>query len=301
MSAEPVRTPAQGSRLPEFQGQGDFFSYLSTEQMEAVLRAESFGEYTGERLFSQKPQIYDLVVHLLGQIPRPGLRTIAKLAGVSVNTVRGLRDNEPLAIDTVRAKTAENLAVAVLDMSERLRTESDTLPIAQVAMTMAISVDKLQLLTGGATQRVEIKDVTDIEDFNEYVSQLPKKAKVIDVPAMGLGGGNSCAKGEPDPGSVAPSDDTESFALPGSNREDGEDDTVLDTGSSVPADVPHVPQGIRGGEGVANFDPPPQHPMHSSTAEIEAKGPLSEPSPASGPGGAGDAGKTPGQPEEELS
>ncbi|MEI6035244.1 MAG: hypothetical protein WCS65_13320, partial [Verrucomicrobiae bacterium] len=113
------------------------------------------GASTGERLHDQHPDVYQRVVAMLGQ--GAAVREIKRQLGVHHRTIRAVAIREGQTIDTMRRELgARSLGVAGLAL-EALedRIIGGSVKPAELSMAIGILVDKGQLLTGGATGRVE--------------------------------------------------------------------------------------------------------------------------------------------------
>lgn len=152
-----------------------------------VARLEAEGDYTGERLCSQRPAIYKQVVLMLSQ--GHGSQYIAdtlRATGMkmSKNTVKAVRQREGDTIDLLRerlageafefAAQADEAATIILSeiMSSQARrsvmTVKDVLGLKQ-ASSMAITSG--QLLTGRPTAHIAIDDFTrPTPDLNEQLA-----------------------------------------------------------------------------------------------------------------------------------
>ncbi len=113
------------------------------------------GVSTGERLHAQHPDVYQRVVHLLGQ--GAGVREIKRQLGVHHRTIQAVAIREGQTIDTMRRELgARALGVASLAIEAlEERIISGGVKPAELSMAAGILIDKGQLLTGGATGRVE--------------------------------------------------------------------------------------------------------------------------------------------------
>jgi hypothetical protein len=226
---------------------------------------EKAGEYTGDRFFSQRPADYKTAVDLLAA--GAGVKTVARLVGCSVNTVRAIRRREGFSVDTLREKTVRALAEFVADASERLRDEVNDLPAAALAVPLGIATEKLQLLSGGATARVEVLQVAPVDAFAAYIESLP----AAEPAAIGLSAESAPQKGPPGAGESQASagafggGDMPSPALPLSG---GVSATHPATPSDRPPAIGTMPPG---GEGVETLPPPPNLPTHSDERGSETK------------------------------
>lgn len=175
-------------------------SFFSFAELEAK------GDFTGERLFHQRPDVYKAVVLLLAQ--QMGVIRIGKLLSVSPNTVMAVRDREGVTIDQVKLRLADvahsGALLASESILEALNAKAATAHLLSVrdlkdiAVVYGILVQNGQLLAGQPTARVEMGELQkpQHEDFNRYLASLPT-AQVIDIAegnSTGLAGEKSAAK-----------------------------------------------------------------------------------------------------------
>ena len=83
--------------------------------------------------------------------------------------------------DVCRSSTSKNLALASLRMSEILVESTDRIPADKIAFTLAVATEKAELLSGGVTQRTEVRPVVSREELQRLFEQLPR-AKVRELP-----------------------------------------------------------------------------------------------------------------------
>ncbi len=235
---------------------------FSEEVLAALTSAEARGEYTGERLFTQRPDIYRATVELLGQ--GVGVRQIARTLRVSHNTIAAVRRREGDTVDTLKEQTVQALARFVGAASERLLEEVHAIKLEALPVALGIATEKLLLLTGQATQRVaHVDEAPQVPAFADWLTE--RRADAIEIPAevapkegptMGYLGGDRGQRAMPAQG-VAGADrgtdrgadagtgsqatdgaaqggaeraaDSESAALPQVYSGDGACDTDLDT------------------------------------------------------------------------
>jgi hypothetical protein len=193
---------------------------------------EAQGEFTGDRLFHQRPDVYKAVVMLLAQ--RLGVIRIGKLLSVSPNTVMAVRDREGATIDTVKLRLADVAHNGALLASESILEALNSIApnaknlgvkeLKELAVVYGILVQNGQLLAGQPTARVEMGELQkpQHEDFNRYLANLPT-AQVIDIAgadSTGLAGEKSAAKSGA-PGTADPSGAEPITAVPGERATDG--------------------------------------------------------------------------------
>jgi hypothetical protein len=144
---------------------------------------EATGEFTGERLFRRKPDLYRIILSSLAE--GMGIRQISRAFHVSVNTVMAVRDREGSVIDTEKSKIQSNLSKFARVASERLLEEVDYIDIDKLGVPLGIVIDKMQLLAGQATSRIEHVAAPAIDDFNRIIDALPVVEGEL-VPEIGL-------------------------------------------------------------------------------------------------------------------
>lgn len=176
----------------------DFFSTL-----------EAKGEFTGERLFHQRPDVYKAIVLLRAQQPAVGVIRIAKLLSVSPNTVMAVDAREGVTIDMVKSRLAEVAHSGALLASESILEALNekakgahllsVRDLKDIAVVYGILVQNGQLLAGQPTARLELGEAQkpQHEDFNRYLAGLPA-VQTIDIaeapPATDLGADISAQK-----------------------------------------------------------------------------------------------------------
>jgi transposase-like protein len=134
------------------------FSFFSEEDREASERLAQAGEFTGERLFRDRPGIYSAIVRMAAE--GLSISAAARALGVSRNTVVAVREREGISIEQDKKElmkllgTARRLSVEkVIELIPDLKSAKDA------AITAAVMVDKYALLAGEATSRVERVEV----------------------------------------------------------------------------------------------------------------------------------------------
>lgn len=168
--------------------------------------------YTGERFFSRRPDDYRQCVALLaGGI---GLLDIARMLKVHHRTVAAVRDREGVRIDILKERIRSNIRLAVGIAAERLPDIMAKLPDGQVPLSMAILLDKLQVLDGEPTQRIEVTQHVHLthDSVTRNLTAFPDAIE-IHASSTGLSGGS----------------DGQKAALPASGATT---DPVVDAGSS---------------------------------------------------------------------
>lgn len=117
-----------------------------------------------------------------------GTRRIAQLLGISRETVRALRATALASGELDHAKQALGRSMIGLAHAarDRIMDELDEMPRQSLPIIMGIAIDKGQLLTGGATARVERTQGLTAEQINALIDQLP--VEVVALPVEPEGG-----------------------------------------------------------------------------------------------------------------
>jgi hypothetical protein len=166
---------------------------LDVEQA-AVTAAQVHHEYTGERLFSQRPETYSAIVQL--SAAGLGALLIAELLHVAPATVLRVRDREQVPVEIEKTRLSKLArGIASLTLERILEIVSDEKRCQKVSVKdwgilFGILAEKSQLFSGGPTGRTEI---VDGEPGQEQVVRYLQKLR--DAWRMSSGGGMGGAKG----------------------------------------------------------------------------------------------------------
>lgn len=159
--------------------------FLVDSQEEGTENMEKRGEFTAERLMESRPTIYRAIVDGLGQ--GLGVRQLCRAYRVSHHTVAAVMSRESNAIATVKERTVATLRTFGRLAADRLLDEVDQIPIQSLPIALGIAVEKAELLSGGATSRIEHADSGPThEDYLRLISGKVIEAEL--VPATGLQG-----------------------------------------------------------------------------------------------------------------
>ena len=244
------------------------FEELSAEKLEGV------GEFTGERLLARRPDAYQAIIRMSAE--GLSISAQARALGVSRNTVCAVRDREGFSIEQDKKDLLRDVRRAARLSVERA---IELVPCIQnakdAAIVAAVMVDKLQLLSGEATSRVEKVEVSQ-DKLSEMLASLP----VLEAEVLPLTGPHGSGSGQKGPdgsggldgsGSVADAvSDTESE---GSTYAGGLRVATLDATCAVePVEVEAVAVDQEGGRGSGFSEPPPMTPTDLGEQKILCKG-----------------------------
>lgn len=192
------------------------FSFFSeVEEAEKTL-AES-GEFTGERLFRDRPGVYAAAVRMIAE--GQSISATARALGISRNTVCAVRDREGVSVEQEKKELLRDLRRASrLGVEKVLELLPETKSAKDAAIVTAVMIDKGQLIGGEATSRVERVDVRP-DQVKAYLDALPVvDVEELEVVSIGVGGETAGQKAAPMPAALpAPlsdsvSDDPDSVA-----------------------------------------------------------------------------------------
>ena len=130
-------------------------------------------------LIEQNPDLYRNAVDLLSA--GNSVQAVAHATSIPLQTIRAMTHFIPDYRDVCRSSTSKNLALASLRMSEILVESTDRIPADKIAFTLAVATEKAELLSGGVTQRTEVRPVVSREELQKLFEQLPR-AKVRELP-----------------------------------------------------------------------------------------------------------------------
>lgn len=155
---------------------------LNVPAADVVTKLEAAGEYTGERLKTQRPEVYQQVLLLLGQ--GHGAQFIQDKTGVSKNTVKAVRRAEGQTIDLLKTRIAENnfefaeqadeaasLILSEIMTSSARRSVLTVKDVQALKVAAGIAVTNGQLLTGKPTANVSVElFAAPTEDLNAQLA-----------------------------------------------------------------------------------------------------------------------------------
>lgn len=143
-------------------------------------RLEARGFYDASRLKAQRPDIYQVIARLLAS-GIVGKEEIRQLCGVAWETVAAVEADAAPTIRDFKSRLSARLRLAISAAADRLLEQARAGELT--AIDFGILVDKLLLIEGEATARVEIVDDPAAAAFRQAMAALAPAA-------MGLAGGN---------------------------------------------------------------------------------------------------------------
>jgi hypothetical protein len=157
------------------------FSFFSEEEKEASERLAGVGEFTGERLHRDRPGVYAAAVRMAAE--GMSISATARALGISRNTVCAVRDREGFSIEQDKKELLRDLRRASrLGVEKVIELLPETKLAKDAAIVAAVMVDKMQLLSGEATARVERLEVKP-DQVKAFLDALP----VVDAELVEMG------------------------------------------------------------------------------------------------------------------
>jgi hypothetical protein len=254
--------------------------FLFSESEIGAEKLEATGEFSGERLLARRPEVYRAICRMSAE--GLSMSAMARALGVSRNTVAAVQDREQISIEQHKKELLKNMRTAARLSVERVIELIPTINSAKdAAIVNAVMVDKMQLLSGEATTRVERVEVNQ-DKLAEMLAALPVLDAEV-VPATGPCAAAPEQKGAPAwPAALAaePSLDAESIVVPSYAAPVS---TTLSPASASAAvaellEAAPVPVDQEGGAGVAISAAPPITPTGQGPQKIFGKG-VSTPAP----------------------
>jgi len=145
------------------QAENQQLKLFGSDQMDAAFFAyeESVPtpEFTGERLFKNKPEVYHSITALSAE--GLGVKRIGRILHVSPNTVLAVRAREPESIDTEKRRIArlsrEGARMCVEGIVEMLcdPVQIKKISVKDLGIVFGILAEKHELLSGSPTARLQ--------------------------------------------------------------------------------------------------------------------------------------------------
>ena len=131
-----------------------------------------------QALLARHPEVYGRILEALldGQTPQQ----VASQSDQALDLVRFISRIHPEIRDLARAQVIGNLEHSLSILSDRLATEGAEIPIKEVPRAIGLVTEQLALLTGSATQRIELVNVSR-EKLLEMFKAIKEQRKVSDV------------------------------------------------------------------------------------------------------------------------
>jgi len=256
--------------------------FLFSEAEIGAEKLEATGEFSGERLLARRPEVYRAILSMSAE--GLSVSAMARAFGVSRNTIAAVQDREGFSIEQHKKELLRNVRTAARLSVERVVELVPSINSAKdAAIVAAVMVDKLQLLSGEATARVERVEVSQ-DKLSEMLAGLPELEAEI-VPATGSSGSGSGQNGQAVAGCLGlvpaglglegSGSDTESDVLPPAKEvSEIAGATLGATSGAGPVEVGDLSAETEGGRGSEFSSPPPSACTDLGERKIFSKGDL---------------------------
>jgi len=257
--------------------------FLFSEEEIGAERLEATGEFSGERLLTRRPEVYRAICRMSAE--GLSMSAMARALGVSRNTVAAVQEREGICIEQHKKELLRNVRTAARLSVERVVELVPSITNAKdAAIVAAVMVDKLQLLSGEATARVERVEVSQ-DKLAEMLASLP----VLEAELVQLTGPSADApeqKGTTALPGVMPAGVVSDSLSEVCTYADGPRVATLvatspDAAGAEPVEAEAGLVDQEGGEGVENFEAPPSQPTGLGSQKIFDKGVSAAPQDAS--------------------
>jgi hypothetical protein len=285
-NSDGVNTPEGNTPLQAVEAAALAAPFLFSEEEIGAERLEATGEFSGERLLVRRPEVYRAICRMSAE--GLSMSAMARALGVSRNTVAAVQEREGISIEQHKKELLRNVRTAARLSVERVVELVPTITNAKdAAIVAAVMVDKLQLLSGEATARVERVEVSQ-DKLAEMLASLP----VLEAEVLPLTGPSDAApeqKGTAALPGVMPaglgsdslSEGLASFTDRGSAMSATLSATSPHAAGAEPVEAEAGLVDQEGGEGVENFEAPPSQPTGLGSQKIFDKGVSAAPQDAS--------------------
>jgi transcriptional regulator with XRE-family HTH domain len=251
--------------------------FLFAEAEIGAEKLEATGEFSGERLLARRPEVYRAICRMSAE--GLSMSAMARALGVSRNTVAAVQEREQFPIEQQKKELLKNVRTAARLSVERVVELVPSINNAKdAAIVAAVMVDKLQLLSGEATARVERVEVNQ-DKLSEMLASLPVlEAEVL--PVTGPHGSGSGQKGPDGSGGLDGTGSAAGLVSDLQSEDLGEFvDRMQGTGTTSgtacavePVEVEAVAVDQEGGRGSGFSDTPPMTPTDLGEQKILCKG-----------------------------
>ena len=187
-------TEERHSLMAAAEQQGELFDAADIERLAAIPGGDAgpARECTAAHLFRDRPHLYKMIVYLtaegLGQL------RIREITGVHTNTIAAVQDREGGSVEMVKQRLSKlarsGAQVCIEGIVEKLNDAEQRQKMSgrDLAIIAGVLVDKAELLSGGATSRLEIVTGDGAVSFEDYLSMVPAADVIEAVPATSSGG-----------------------------------------------------------------------------------------------------------------
>jgi len=153
-------------------------SILGLPEEPEVLELAKRRPVTLKTIREHRPHVLSLALNMLRE--NLGIRQTAKACNLDTRTVTAIREEYKDSLPDLRDQAATSCRSLATQTLERMqeKIDADAVPVNLLPIYTGILLEKAELLSGGATQRVEeVKPQDDYKDLKDILSQMNKAAK----------------------------------------------------------------------------------------------------------------------------
>jgi len=153
-------------------------SVIGLPEEPEVLELARRAPVTLKNIRNQRPHVLALALNMLRQ--NLGIRETARATKLDPATVTAIREEYKDSLPDLRDQAATSCRSLATQTLERMqeKIDADAVPVNLLPIYTGILLEKAELLSGGATQRVEeVKPQDDYKDLKDILSQMNKAAK----------------------------------------------------------------------------------------------------------------------------
>jgi len=164
---------SDGSACPATEAQ--FFKFY--EDIPEVDRERPAWNCTGEYLKKHRPKIYEQALMMLCE-PGISIRSICRTLHVSHNTLASIQERQAANLDTRKKQILRTVTRGLRLCAERAEELAPTMSARDALVGVGILGEKMELLSGAATQRIEsVQPVDVIGRFQTFCRELEKRVE----------------------------------------------------------------------------------------------------------------------------
>ena len=159
-----------------------FFKFY--DEMPEVDREKPQWHCTGQYLKKHRPDVYQCARDMLCE-PGVSLRSICRTLHISHNTLAAIQEREEPNLDTRKKVILNTVGRGLRLCSERVEELAPGMSARDALIGVGILTEKMQLLRGEATQRIESFEHVDlIARFQTFVRELEKRVEAREITAQ---------------------------------------------------------------------------------------------------------------------
>jgi len=212
--------------------------------------------YTATVLFRDKPELYRAII-VLGAEPGMSIRRICRITHCADETVKAVLAREPIAVGAHKKELLNTARLVQRATLEKLSELTPTMSAKDATLAFGVVTDKVELLSGGVTSRVEVTDGASVLrrflDLHEKIEKTVRGEVIETAVEIGSIGEKSAVNAAALPASVSPiTSDNENHIKSDCVESEGLSDDAISPIVSIDAERPvsslPAADGPRGGD-----------------------------------------------------